>query len=124
MSKKIWVSRDEGHGYDLIWSTEPVKLHGHFGLDDTNYIAEGVYGDFFGVKPGECRRFVLIPDDDWIPVTDERKPEVGQVVWMTDLIDGKPYTVARLYLGGFGKQTVAWMPRVVEPEPYKPEGEA
>lgn len=127
MSKTIWISRDDKHSRGDIWSAKPLKLKAAFVSNsetgESDQVAYGADNDFFGVQPGECRRFLVIPDDDWIPVSSGRVPKLGQTIWVT-AVGNKRHVYRTVYDGEFGKVTVAWKPRVeLEPEPYKPEAD-
>lgn len=56
---------------------------------------------------------------EWIPVDDERKPRLDQVVWISYSLGNMHYVDRTLYVDRFASYVIAWMP-FYQPEPYKP----
>lgn len=118
MSKKIWVSRDPDSHVRLcqIWEGKPELTESGSFMHPSMFCTMRNFAD---LQPGECRRFLVVPDDDWIPVESGRVPEDEQRVFVTCL-DGDVIGYTFNARAGWWDGVIAWKP-MYQPEPYKPE---
>ena len=64
---RVWVSRDRGPGpneYCDVWDAHPtIDEYDRWVTEpfDRHFLGELAHANWIGVKPGECREFMLVP---------------------------------------------------------------